>query len=151
MAVAPIAVTLNLAAARGAYCTHAMIASTGTAAHAVDFIAHAAASARAAWTSLPRPAQASDRHVKAMTGGSVTPTVSGNAISGEATARAVAPATRARHCGQSRSLCGDATVKAAATSTIVVIVTQIRVSPSMPPRPAARGRPKSSMTGRYGL
>ncbi len=151
MPVAPIAVALNRAAARGAYRTHAMIAITGTAAHAVDFIAQAAASARPARTSLPWPAQASDRHVRAMTGGSVTPTVSGNAISGEATARAVTPATRARQRGQSRSLCGDATVKAAATSAIVVIVTQIRVSPSTPARPAARGRPNSSMTGRYGL
>jgi len=61
------AVALNLAAARGAYCTHAMIASTGTAAHAVVFIAQATASTRAALPTLPRSAQASARQVSAMT------------------------------------------------------------------------------------
>ena len=107
--VAASAVALNLAAARGAYWTHAMIASTGTAAHAVVFIAQAAASTRAALTTLPRSAQASARQVSAMTGGSVTPSASGNAITGEATASAVAPAMRVRQCGQSRNRCGEAT------------------------------------------
>src|SRR5580704_8940015 len=132
--VAASAVALNLAAARGAYWTHAMIASTGTAAHAVVFIA-----------------QASARQVSAMTGGSVTPSASGKAITGEATASAVAPAMRVRQCGQSRNRCGEATTKAAAITTIVVIVTQIRVSPSTPWMPTARGRPKTSIRGRYGL
>ena len=66
-----------------------MIASTGTAAHAVVFIAQATASTRPARTSFPRLAQASARQVSAITGGSVTPSVSGKAISGDATEIAV--------------------------------------------------------------
>src|SRR4029077_11146541 len=105
--VAASAVALNLAAARGAYWTHAMIASTGTTAHAVVLIAQATASTRAALTTLPRSAQASARQVSAMTGGSVTPSASGKAITGEATASAGAPAVGGRAGGgEQRGGCG---------------------------------------------
>src|SRR5579872_2707126 len=83
-----------------------MTASTGTTAQAVVFIAQATPSARPALTSLPRPAQARTRQVSAMIGGSVTPTASGNAMSGEATATAVHQATRLR---QSRQLSSGGT------------------------------------------
>ena len=89
--------------------------------------------------------------MSAITGGSVTPSASGKAITGDATASAVSVATRTRQSAQSRSLSGDITAKAAATSAIVVSVTQIRGSPRAPERPAERGKPNSSMTGRYGL
>src|SRR6516162_9578069 len=151
MPVVPTAVAVNRAEARGAYWTHAMIASTGTAAHAVVFIAQATASTKPARTSLPRLTQASARQVSAITGGSVTPSASGKAITGDAAASAVSVATRTRQSAQSRSLSGDITAKAAATSAIVVSVTQIRGSPRAPARPAERGRPNNSMTGRYGL
>ena len=100
MPVTATVVAVSRAAARGAYRTHAMTASTGTTAQAVVFIAQATPSARPARTSLPRPAQASTRQVSAMIGGSVTPTASGNAMSGEATATAVHQATRPRHWAQ---------------------------------------------------
>src|SRR5215469_6875461 len=151
MPVATMAVAPNLAAARGAYLTHAMIASTGTAAQAVVFIAQATASTKPARTSLPLLAQASARQMSAITGGSVTPSASGKAITGDAMASAVIVATRPRQAAQSRSLSGDITAKAAATSAIVVSVTQIRGSPRAPESPAERGRPNNSMTGRYGL
>src|ERR1700761_7888136 len=101
-AVAARAVALNLAAARGAYWTHAMIASTGTTAHAVVFIAQATASTRAALTTLPRSAQASARQVSAMTGGAGAPSAGGKGITGEATARAGAPGMGGWQGGASR-------------------------------------------------
>ncbi len=87
---APMTAPVNLAATRGDSRTQVMTASTGTTAHAVDFIAHATAStSRRADELVPGPARASARQVSAMIGGSVTPTVSGKAMSGEATEIAV--------------------------------------------------------------
>src|SRR6185437_5862329 len=82
---APMTVPVNLTATRGDARTQVMTASTGTTAHAVDFIAHATASTSAARMNWCRAARASVRQVSAMIGGSVTPTVSGKATSGEAT------------------------------------------------------------------
>src|SRR5579871_6800647 len=86
---APMTVPVNLAAARWDTRTQVMTASTGTTAHAVDFIAHATASTSAARMKRRRAARARARQVSAMIGGSVTPTVSGKATSGEATEMAV--------------------------------------------------------------
>src|SRR5258707_11016939 len=97
---APTAAPVNLAAARSDSLDQTSTASTGTTAHAVDFIAQATASTSAARRNWRRAASASARQVSAMMGGSVTPTVSGNATSGEATAIAVSPATDARLTGR---------------------------------------------------
>lgn len=149
--VRPTAVAVNRPAARGAYRTHAMTARTGITAHAVVFIAQAMASTAPARISLPRPAQASVRQVSAMIGGSVSPTESGNAMIGEATASALNSAARFRHCPQSRTRCGEAMTNAAMSAAAVVSVVQIRGSPSTPERPADAGRPNSCISGRYGL
>src|SRR5579863_10249392 len=109
-----------------------MTASTGTTAQAVVFIAQATPSARPALASLPRPAQARTRQVSAIIGGSVTPTASGNAMSGEATATAVHQETRLRQSWHPRGRCGATAAKAAAISTTVVSVVQIRGSPRTP-------------------
>ena len=81
-----------------------------------------------------------------MMGGSVTPTVSGNATSGEATAIAVSRATAARLTGR-----GAMVAKAAASAATVTSEVQILGSPSSRGRPALRGSPNSSISGRYGL
>jgi len=86
-----------------------------------------------------------------MTGGSVTPTASGNAMTGETVATVVSQARRLRHWRQFRIRCGETTVNAAASAAIVTSVVQILGSPRTPASPAARGRPKISMNGRYGL
>src|SRR5690242_10813101 len=91
---APATAPVNLTAALCDSRNQAMTASTGTTAQAVDFIAHATASARAARTNRRRAARARVRQVSAMMGGSVTPTVSGKATSGEDTAIAASTATR---------------------------------------------------------
>src|SRR6185437_1865845 len=98
---APMTEPVNLAATRGYSRTQAMAASTGTTAHAVDFIAHATARAKAARMNRGWgvPARARARQVSAMIGGSVTPTVSGKAMSGEAAEIAVSTATRRRQSG----------------------------------------------------
>jgi hypothetical protein len=83
-----------------------------------------------------------------MTGGSVTPTESGNAMTGETPATVVSQARRRRHWRQPRIRCGATTVKAAASAVIVTSVVQILGSPSRPASPAERGRPKISMNGR---
>src|ERR1700675_1218248 len=85
---APTTVPVNLTATRWDARTQVMTASTGTTAQAGDFIAQATASTGAArrnWGRGCAPASASVRQVSAMMGGSVTPTVSGKATSGEAT------------------------------------------------------------------
>ena len=145
---APTTMPVNLTAVLRDSRNQAMTASTGTTAQAVDFIAQATASTRAARTNRRRDARARVRHVSAMTGGSVTPTVSGKPTSGEDTAIAVSTATRSR-----RSLPppGTMSAKAAVSATTVTNEVQTLGSPSSPGRPASRGRPNSSISGRYGL
>jgi hypothetical protein len=87
-----------------------------------------------------------------MMGGSVTPTVSGKAMSGEATEIAVRTAThRRRSLPELAAKPGATSAKAAASPTTVTSEVQILGSPSSPGNPASRGRPNSSMSGRYGL
>ncbi len=95
-----------------------------------------------------------------MIGGSVTPTVSGKAMSGEATEIAVSTPSRLRHvCAVSPGLgqagrptrWGEMTAKAAVSAATVTREVQILGSPSSPGSPASRGRPNSSISGRYGL
>ncbi|MGH3262467.1 MAG: hypothetical protein ACRDNS_10755, partial [Trebonia sp.] len=81
---APTTVPVNLTAIRWDARNQDRTVSTGTTAQAVDFMAQATASTSAEPSHRPRPARASVRQVSAMIGGSVTPTVSGKATSGEA-------------------------------------------------------------------
>jgi hypothetical protein len=57
--------------------------------------------------------------VIAMTGGSVMPSASGNAMTGEATAMAVIRAARSRQRRQLPTLCGDMIAKDAASAAMV--------------------------------
>ena len=71
-------------------------AKTGTAGQAVAFIAHATPRATAARNNPDgRAISASVRSISAMTGGSVIPTASGNAITGEAAKNTVDSSRRA--------------------------------------------------------
>ena len=75
-----------MAASRAA----SIAANTGTAGHAVAFIAHATPRATAARNSPDgRAISARVRNIRAITGGSVIPTASGNAITGEAAMKTV--------------------------------------------------------------
>jgi hypothetical protein len=145
---------VNLTAVRGEARTQVKTASTGTTAHAVDFIAQATASTSAARMNPGRGfalARARVRQVSAMIGGSVTPTVSGKATSGEATEIAASTAVRRRQSRQPRTGWGEMSAKAAVSATTVTSEVQILGSPSNPGSPASRGRPNSSISGRYGL
>ena len=122
-------------------------ANTGTAGQAVAFIAHATPRATAARSSPEgRAISASVRNSKAMTGGSVMPTASGNAITGEAAKKTVDSEVSRRHSSQCR--CGAATVNAAQISAIDTAVSHTRGSANRPEAPSARGRPNTAMTGR---
>jgi hypothetical protein len=125
-------------------------AKTGTAGQAVAFIAHATPRARAARNSPDgRAISARVRNINAMTGGSVIPTASGNAITGEAAKKTVDSVVLCRHPSHRR--CGAATVNAAQISAMDTAVSHSRGSANSPEAPSARGRPNTAMTGRYGL
>src|SRR4029077_2715933 len=78
-------------------------ANTGTAGQAVAFIAHATPKATAARNNPDgRAISASVRNIKAMTGGSVMPTASGKAITGEAAKKTVDSVVLCRQSPQRR-------------------------------------------------
>ena len=125
-------------------------ANTGTAGQAVAFIAHATPRATAARNSPDgRAISARVRSISAITGGSVIPTASGNAITGEAAKNTVDSRVSCRHSAQRR--CGAATVNAAQISAIDTAVSHSRGSANRPEAPSALGSPNTAMTGRYGL
>ena len=142
----------------------AMMASAG---HAVYFIAHATPRASAASTvsestlpetvAAPRPGRdeparlarassASDRHVSAITGGSVMPIVNGNAMTGQASQNAAWPSAAAAAPPAARG--PSVTRNVAYSSRNVAAISQGHV---LPGTPSAPGSPKSAITGRYGL
>ena len=124
--------------------------NTGTAGQAVAFMAHATPSAPAARIRPDgRAISARVRNISAMTGGSVIPTASGNAITGEAARKTVDSVVLCRQGSQRR--CGAATVNAAQISAMEVAVSHSLGSPNRPEAPSARGSPNTAMTGRYGL
>src|SRR5579863_5249131 len=124
--------------------------NTATAGQAVAFMAHATPSATAARnTPDGRAMSARVRNIRARIGGSVIPTASGNAITGEAATKMVDSRTLRLHalqCG-----CGAATRNAAQMRMRDTAVSHSRGSPSRPLAPSARGRPKMAITGSYGL
>src|SRR5262249_61432823 len=120
---------------------------TGIAGQAVAVIAHATPRAAAAWSRPEgRAISASVRNSKAMTGGSVMPTASGNAITGEAAKRTVDSVVLRRQPTQRR--CGAATVNAAQISAIDTAVSHSRGAAKTPEAPSAPGRPNTAPTGR---
>jgi hypothetical protein len=126
-------------------------AITGIAGQAVDFIAEATPSTTPAHMDR-RPGRAASASVtssSAMTGGSVMPTLSGNAITGEEAANTVASSTCREQDPQAR--CGAASQNAAASSTTEKIAIHSRGSPNRPVAPSALGMPKIAINGRYGL
>ena len=136
----------DLAASRAA----SIAAKTGIAGQAVAFIEHATPRATAARTSPDgRAISARVRNSSAMTGGSVMPTASGNAITGEAAKKTVDSKTLYRHESQCR--CGAATRNAAQISAMETAVSHSRGSANSPVAPSALGKPNTAMTGRYGL
>ena len=146
--------TIVAAAKRQAFLTPSRAASiavkTGTAGQAVAFMAAATPRAPAARVSPDGLAiSARVRNISAMTGGSVIPTASGNAITGEAAMKTVDSSTRCRQSSQCR--CGAATLNAAKISAMDTAVSHTRGSPNSPVAPSALGIPNSAMTGRYGL
>ena len=123
---------------------------TGTAGHAVAFMAAATPRAAAARISPDGLAiSASVRNISAITGGSVIPTASGNAITGEAAMNTVDSRTPCRQPSQCR--CGAATLNAAQINTMDTAVSHTRGSANNPVAPSALGIPNTAMTGRYGL
>src|SRR5215831_12611513 len=96
-----------------------MTAKTGRTGQAVYFIAQAIAMARLARPIQPRETQARATQISARTGGSVMPSASGNAITGEAIAITVTRMTRSRQLAQPRSPCGAMMAKATASSVSV--------------------------------
>ena len=152
--VSPIAITTVAAANRQAFLAPSRAASiavkTGTAGQAVAFMAHATPRAAAARISPDgRAISASVRNISAITGGSVIPTASGNAITGEAAMNTVDSSTPCRQPSQCR--CGAATLNAAKINAMDTAVSHTRGSPNSPVAPSALGIPNSAMTGRYGL
>ena len=124
--------------------------NTGTAGQAVAFMAHATPSAPAARIRPDgRAISARVRNISAMTGGSVIPTASGNAITGEAAMNTVDSMTLLRQSSQCR--CGAAIVNAAQINAIDTAVSHTRGSASRPFAPSAFGIPNTAMTGMYGL
>src|SRR5258708_6864902 len=157
--VVATAMAANRAAARAPPRAAIMAASTASAGQAVYFIAQAtprttaasragrasaAARVRAAAARVlaagraGRVSRARARQVRASTGGSVMPRAIGNAITGEAVAKA------ARRSGAGWA----AARNAAASSRKVAAASQGRGSPASPGRPSALGSPKIAMTGR---
>jgi hypothetical protein len=143
----PSAVAVNLAAARRPSVTTTMTTSTARAGQAVYFIAQTTPRATAGCQPLPPNliSSASARQVRAITGGSVMPSASGNAITGEEIASAARPA----------GVTGIPPIrlillilKAANRSRKVTAASQGRGSASRPGRPSAFGSPKTAITGR---
>ena len=102
-------------------------ASTASAGQAVAFIAQAkpmASPANSGSRSDPvlrnLAAQARAKHIRAMTGGSVMPTASGSASTGEATANTAHHAATLRQAPQREERCGATIQNAAASSTAEV-------------------------------
>jgi hypothetical protein len=123
---------------------------TGTAGQAVAFMAAATPRAAAArYRPDGRAISARVTNISAITGGSVIPTASGNAIIGEAARKTVDSRTPYRHESQCR--CGAAMANAAQIKAIEVAVSHTRGSPHRPVAPSAFGMPNTAMTGRYGL
>jgi hypothetical protein len=148
------AITSVAAAKRQARLTPSRAASiavkTGTAGQAVAFMAAATPRAAAARYSPDGLAiSARVRNISAITGGSVMPTASGNAITGEAAMKTVDSRIPFRQSSQCR--CGAATANAAQIKAIDTAVSHTRGSAHRPVAPSALGSPNTAMTGRYGL
>jgi len=148
------AITITPAAKRQAFLTPSRVASiavkTGTAGQAVAFMAAATPRAATALISPDgRAISARVRNISAMTGGSVMPRASGNAIIGEAAMNTVDSSTPCRQPSQCR--CGAATLNAAKIKAMDTAVSQTRGSAARPCAPSAFGIPNTAITGRYGL
>src|ERR1035438_3420499 len=148
--VTTIVIPVKRQAALAAWRPASIAAKTGMAGQAVAFIAHATPSATAA-RPMPegRAISASVRNISAITGGTVMPTASGNAITGEAAMNTVDSSTPCRQESQRR--CGAAMANAAQISAIDTAVSHTRGSANRPEAPSALGSPNTAMTGRYGL
>src|SRR5262249_45499306 len=135
------AVPDKIHAARLPSLTTTTTTATRRAGQAVAFIAQATPSARPAGTGCgPRHSSARPRQMKASTGTSVPPTVSENAITGDAVTSTVQRTT-------SRA---PATASAAAKMTRNPTPNQIRGSVSTEKPSRARGTPNSVISGREG-
>src|SRR5580693_3797124 len=151
------------AALRGPSRVTIMAARTGRAGHAMAFIAHAVPIARAASpfqviqrddtspghglvragaSAADRLAQARARHIRAISGGSVSPSAMGNASTGVTTASAVYRST-VLPPGRGRPM-----AIAAVTSTSETAAIHDAGLPRTPGRPARLGNPKTDMAGR---
>ncbi len=129
-----------------------MAAITGRAGQAMAFIAQATPMARPASAGCDRRAvRASARHISASSGGSVMPTASESAQIGEATASTAYRRTSPRQDAQRLARCGMPRLNAAANTAVDATASQGLGSPSRPGSPAAFGRPKAVIAGRYGL
>src|SRR5882757_5192506 len=118
-----------------------MATSTGSAGHAVAFIAHATPIRIAGQTGDRRSNSATARHTNASTGGSVIPRASGNATTGDAIAN-----------NPQRTASGrPATRNARMNSASDTRQSHTRASPASPGTPIALGSPNTVITGRYGL
>src|SRR5258708_1756846 len=106
-----------------------MTAKTGRTGHAVYFIAQAIAMARLARPTQPLETQARATQISAITGGSVMPSVSGNATTGEAIAITVSRVTWPRQPAHRRNPCGAMMAKATTNSASVASDVQTRGSP----------------------
>jgi hypothetical protein len=84
--------------------------------------------------------------MNASTGGSVVITARLSPITGEATATARPSSASRRHEAQDR--CGIAIQNAAVSTATVPTAIHTPEFPASPARPAAYGRPNSTMTGR---
>jgi adenosylhomocysteinase len=123
---------------------------TGTAGHAVAFMAHATPRAAAARIRPDgRAISANETNISAITGGSVIPSASGNAIIGEAAMKTVDSRTPCRQSSQCR--CGAAILNAPQIKAMDTAVSHTRGSANKPLAPSAFGIPNTAMTGRYGL
>src|SRR5215831_8701766 len=139
------------AAARAPSRLASRAAITGTAGQAITFIAPATPTATPATTGRDRRAvRASARHISASTGGSVMPTASESAKSGEATASTVYRRTDRRQDAHPVTLCGMPRLNATASTAADARASHGLGSPSRPGSPAAFGRPKAVMAGKYG-
>jgi hypothetical protein len=110
-------------------------------------MAHATPRATAAWRKFDgRAISARVTNNRAITGGSVIPTASGNAITGEAAMKTVDSTTLRRHESQCR--CGAAMANAAQINATDTTVSHSRGSPNRPDAPSALGSPNIAITGR---
>src|SRR5215470_9262085 len=127
-------------------------AVTGRAGQAITFIAHATPMATPASTGCERRAvSASARHISASTGGSVMPTASERARMGEATPSTAYRRADLRQEAHPVTECGKPRPNATASNAADASASQGLGSPISPGSPAAFGRPKTVMAGKYGL